>query len=236
MTRRAILIAASPPSNAVPGVFADVDAWYSFLQSSSGGRWNPQELLVAKNTSRESLLIAIESASQLDYALIVFAGHGRSVTFDLPWPEAEVHLFDGSTMTERDLNPATPRCTIIFDCCRGLNEEEEGAGFLKNASLLLEGQDPVKHRAFYDATLYSAESGLVKIYSTGVVSAAADYQSFSQQLLFQASQWASSNRGVLSIQSAVNMAATALARNNQQQKPEYHGGRRLRHFPFAVSI
>jgi hypothetical protein len=234
MTRRAILIAASPESNPIPGVYADIVSWQQFLQSNPGGVW--QEVVIAKDYDRKRLLAAVNSAQGANYSLVVFAGHGQAVTSNLPWPETQLFLSNGDSILERELNPGTPSCTLILDCCRRSSEEDQVTVLVKHALFFEHEDEKEKYRALYDESLKAAERGLVKIYATAVGTAAADKPSFSQHFLYRANLWAERNQGVLTLQEGISLATEAMRTIDPQQRPEYHGGRRLRHFPLAVGV
>ena len=234
MTRKAILLCASPPPTHIPGVESDKEAWHRFLHSNPGGAWTEQEIACLNHCDRDAALAAVRAANGADYSLIVFAGQGQTRKGERPWPEAHVLLGDGGSLSERDLNPGTPRCTLVFDWSnRGTHES---AAPSKDATPPQTEQDDAKCRALFDQALETAESGLVKIYATEAGTAPGRGLSFSQQLLQAAREWARTNHGILSLQQAVSLAAEAIQKTNPLLKPEYQGGRRLHHFPLAVSI
>jgi hypothetical protein len=96
--------------------------------------------------------------------------------------------------------------------------------------------EPKRFRTLYDQALEMAEKGLVSVYSTGLDAVAPDTSSLSRFLIHSAIEWAASNHGILTLDQAVLLASAAIAEKKPQQNPEYHGGRRLRHFPFAVNV
>jgi len=234
MKRFAILIASCPKADPIPGVYSDLDAWTKFLQSHSGGVWNEKEVKPLRDPSREQLRTAIELAKTAEYSLLVFAGHGETVKTELPWTESRLFLNDTESVLERDLNPGTPRCALVLDCCRRRPEQTGVEILVKEAALLEQDENPVKARVMFDEALRSAEGGVVKVYATEEGSAAADKASFSQYLLYEARKWATSNHGVLSIPEGVALATETMRKTNPQQRPRYNGGRRLRHFPLAT--
>ena len=236
MKRKAILLAASPDSDPIPGVFADLEAFCAFLQSNVGGAWNNDEIFYEDDPTRIHVIKAVGDAKSFDYSLVYFAGHGETVKTDMPWTETRMHLSSGQTITEREINSGSPRCTLIMDCCRRPAEQDDNKLLIKSAMLLEHGEGDAKFRDNYHKSLLSAESGLVKVFSTKVGAAAADKHSFTQHLLNETSIWTSKNKGVLHLGDAVELAKVSMKRENPQQQPEYRGGRRLRHYPFAVQI
>jgi len=236
MKRSAILLAASPKDNPITGVYSDLAAFCSFLRSNLGGAWDEKEIVIRENSTRDQILSTVNAVKNADYCLIFFAGHGETVKIDLPWFETRMLLSSGETIIERELNSGSPRCTLIMDCCRRTPEQDEKAALIKFSKLIEYGGGSSEFRNLYENRLEGAETGLVKVYATAVGGAAADQHSFTQHLLNQTNSWGAKNKGALDIGDAVALARDAMKRENPQQKPEYQGGRRLRHFPFAVQI
>lgn len=236
MTRRAILIGASPADDPLQLVAVDIALWGEFLQCDEGGAWEESEILDASRFGRGALLSELAQANSYDYALIVFAGHGFTTKTDLPWTELNLILESGETVLERELNPGTPRCCIVLDCCRARGENIEALMEHRKLASLEETYAAVRSREAYDTALEQSEMGAVSVYATGDNSAAADKRSFSQHLIRSATNWSHSNFGVLNIKDAVNIGTEELIKTYPQQHPEYQGGRRLKHYPFAVSV
>jgi hypothetical protein len=233
MTRKAILLSASPPPTQIPGIESDAEAWHHFLRSNPGGAWANQEITRLSNCDREAALAAVRAAKDTDYSLIVFAGQGQIRKGDLPWPEAHVVLGDGCSLLESELNPGTPRCTLVFDWSN--REGAVSAASSKDAIPPQAEQGAANFRALFDQAIETAEGGLVKIFATEAGTTPNPAPSFSQQLLHAAYQWSRTNHGILPLQQAISLAAEAIQKTNPLLKPEYQGGRRLHHFPLAVS-
>ncbi|MEI6197031.1 MAG: hypothetical protein WCS42_22170, partial [Verrucomicrobiota bacterium] len=200
------------------------------------GSWEPEEIICQQNPGLDSILKSVTEAKGAEYSLVYFAGHGEVVKTDLPWPETRMQLGSGQTISEREINPGSPRCTLIMDCCSRTPEQDEKKLLVRTSMLLEHGKDRAEFRNLYQQSLTAAESGLVKIIVTKVGGSAAGTHSFTQHLLNEANIWTSNNRGILYLGDAVELAKNSMKRENPQQQPEYQGGRRLRHFPFAVQI
>lgn len=224
MKRRSILISTFP-DNAI------VNFWGQFLRSSAGGSWNESELVITQGATRTEIKAEIEAAKETDYTLIVFIGHGQIVKTDLPWNEMQIILRNNDILLERDLNSGSPRCTMIFDCCQ--NTSNETALNIPKSQI---APSPSKSRELYEQSLQSAESGIVKIYATGAFPSSPVHASFSQTLLQGAFIWAENNKGVLSLQAGSKDILGSLLDSNNDLKFEYHGGRRMRHFPLAIGL
>lgn len=236
MKRKSILIGASPVSNPALGVYADMNAWDSFLKSAAGGAWTAEEIVNATNWGREKICGAIESMADADYTLVVFAGHSESANTGLPWKELRLQLGSDEEMLERELNPGNPRSTIIFDSCRTPEESVMESFSVKKADFQESKEVLVACREAYNRAVLKAEGGVVKIFSTEDGVGAEDEDSFSQHLILAATEWTKHYTGVLPLHEAVELGAKSLAVLVPQQKPEYQGGRRKHHFPFAISL
>lgn len=236
MKRKAILLAASPGNNPIPGVFADMNAFSTYLKSNVGGAWASDEIICENNPTRDQIVRAVKEAITVDYTMVYFAGHGEATKSELPWTETRMYLSSGETITEREINPGSPRCTLIMDCCLRMPDPDEGKLLTKTSMLSESINRGAEYHNLYMNNLSAAESGLVKIFVTKVGNAVADLHSFTQHLLKDSNIWASNNRGILHLGEAVELAQNSMKLENSQQQPEYRGGRRLRHFPFAVKI
>lgn len=225
MTRKAILLSA--PS---PGCIAneDIAAWRRFLRSNAGGAWTEEEITRLSNCGRDAALAAVRAAKGADYSFIVFAGQGEIRQGDLPWPEASVVLGDGASLSERELNSGTPRCTMVFDWSNRYSAESAPVGPESEP-------DSGKCRDLFDQAMENAEAGLIKIYGSTSGTAADQGPSFSRLLLHTVQEWATKSHGVLSLQQVVSLVAQAAQKADPLLKAEYQGGRRLRHFPLAVN-
>lgn len=92
------------------------------------------------------------------------------------------------------------------------------------------------YRNFFDEQLKLSDMGCVKIYATGIGYGAEDENSFSRNLIESAKLHMKSNQcSTLYLNDAVYIASEAMTDINPQQIPQYVGGRRNRHFPFAVN-
>lgn len=237
-TRKAILIGASPSNQkTIPGVRQDVSAWKKFLDSNTGGAWQPDEIIDASSLGKNDLLRLIQSLKSCDYVFVAFSGHSSTVKTELPWTELELALDSGELILERELNPGCPRFTLILDSCR--NHEFLTEGHTKSASLEQLTEEILKRdqsRQLFNDALLRAESGKVTIYSTGDNSSASDKEPFTQHMIFAAQNWAKNQLGIITLDQATQLGKESLNVRNPQQQPEYQGGRRRNHFPFAVSL
>ena len=234
MNRQAIILSSSPQRNPVPSVHFDASTFDSFLRSNLGGAWISEEIFRAENASRDQINTALRRSREADYSLLFFAGHGDVVKMDRPWTEMRLFLASGETITERELNPGSRRCTLMFDCCRRAAEQIAPGRLAEPSGPLPRGKDSSWSRTAYEQSLSAAEAGLVKMFAVGTDRIATGGNSFTQYLIKETIRWAAENKGVLTLDQALSLATNAMEKNMAEQKADYRGGRRLRHFPFAV--
>ena len=235
MKRRALIVGAAYNDPDIPGVYTDLVAWDAFLKSACGGAWDTEEVETLKDPSLKDLNPALRRLAEVDYSFVVFCGHGATVDLGKPWTETILCFGTHGEVSDSQLNPGTPRCTMLLDCCRGLISLSDEQRFLiegKAASAV----DRRGARSAYDEALELAEKGLVTIFAASVGEEASDRRSFSKQLILQAESVMAAHEGILPQSLAVELTAQAMKITTPQQHPEYNGGRRLHHFPFAINV
>lgn len=229
MTRTAYLIGGTYARNDLSGVSADVHAWESFLTSPIGGSWRPDEIVDLSGKRAASIKEVLQSGSQIDYSFVCFSGHGRALVDSDGYSATLLLINDEEEVSEFDLNPGSPRCTMLFDCCRHLSEP-----FSKESFALDEAECRLQYNThkIFDRALLGCEKGVAKIYGTELDHGAADEKSFTRMMIkYAMSVVENCADGILRLPDAVRGANELL---DKQQTPVYRGGRRLGHFPFAI--
>lgn len=232
MNRKALIIGAAYGDPKIPGVYTDLTTWDAFLKSDIGGAWRNDEVNVCKDPEPEELRTALGYLGQADFGFLVFCGHGATVRRDKPWDETELYFGEYGQLLDSEINPGSPRCTLLLDCCRGYLDAEEDRKLLNEKSASFSVR--TSSRAIFDRELEAAEKGLVTIYAASEGEDADDIKSFSKQLIHQARITMERHTGVLNQALAVELTAEAMKKTTPQQHPEYRGGRRRNHFPFSV--
>lgn len=232
MQRRAFLIGGNykEPENLLAGVGADIAAWKSYLMSSCGGSWTDDEIVDMSGWDKNLITAALQVGRAVDYSLVCFSGHGHLAKDRFGFNVTMALIDDSIEMSERELNPGSPWTMMIFDCCRKSEETVKIA--LANESL--NSKFLYDTREIFERELLKCEKGLVKVFAADVEESADDDRSFSRILMDVAKeQVGSCEDGVLRINEAVRLADSEM---EPQYNPVYMGGRRLHHFPFAVSV
>ena len=129
------------PENFLPGVKSDVDNYLSFFKSDNGGAWEDDEIISEGVWSKDILQRRIFSKRMdgLDYALIVFAGHGYGekdgdIYFELS-PNNEISLKEIKSFFP------TQKVMMIADSCQSYLTEE-----LRERSVLTDSHRAVGRR------------------------------------------------------------------------------------------
>lgn len=229
MKRTAILVNANSAS---AGAKQDLDYWHSYLVSPIGGAWvNNEEVHVVSNPSKEDILNLVRPATSDDYVIVVYIGHGELRKDRLGFPETFLSLGGSDTISERELNPRSDRCSIFIDTAR------------RSYSDILVATKPIptseigspRARDLFNSEFEKAEKGCVKIYAAKFSSDFPNDHSFSVKLISHSVEWATRNHGVLDLHQAISLTSTVSERSHSSEAPRYQGGRRLHHFPFAVN-
>ena len=230
MQRRAFLIGGNyqRPDNSLSGVGSDISAWKQYLMSPYGGSWAEDEILDLSGRSKDNIVSMLQVGRTIDYSLVCFSGHGYLTKDRFGFNMTMTLVNDVDEMSERELNPGSPWCMQVFDCCRKGAENEKVA--FSNEALNKSFQ--YNTRILFENELLKCERGLVKVFAAGEGEEADDDRSFSRVLMEVSKLMVGTCQdGVLRIDDAVRFAQIEMP---PQQTPVYLGGRRLHHFPFAV--
>jgi hypothetical protein len=244
-TRRAILVASPDiPNELLPGARRDVENFADFLTSLEGGAWENAEISKLFNPTKAELLQTVRYASWLDYVFLTFSGHGcHRVGHELS--ETSLTLTATESCNVLEINPRNERHFLIVDACRAIVRETETEGLIRRKMVLANAaMRPTitreQARALFDDAVAAADAGRVVAYSCQIGQAAGESQSggvFSRSLVREAASWAydAPSNAVLSAKEGFDLAQAKTYELNAPQRAELEAGRRLRHFPLAVS-
>lgn len=224
MIRRAILIAATHrvvPSDDLSGT----RLMGKFLSSAIGGAWAQDEIVELECPSREDILRVKGSLSDHEYVVIYLAGKGGIRKSDLPWPQLYLTLPSGEFMDENEINPGAQRSLLLFDFSEDCQAYQADV-----VDVMARDQNVTECRREYDAHLKAAESGIVTVSNFKAKDTSVS-ASLATSLVVAALTSLKSAVGVLDVQQVAANAAT-----ESKTEIAYSGGRRLRHFPFAVRV
>jgi hypothetical protein len=187
-----------------------LSAFASFLCSDLGGAWEESELQILTDPTVAQITDAVRAAEGADYFLGYFIAHGALRRGARPWRQLFAD-FGGEELSEAQLNPGNPWCTLILDSSSGGTAEPPQ---------IVRTRTNATSRATFDEALGHAERGLIKAWAppTGGV------DDFTFELLQHLATWAKSESDTLSCQEVFDAIAGTV----------YECGRRIRHFPIAV--
>lgn len=166
MKRKAIIIANAAAD--LSGVDTDLNNIQSFLKSTSGGVWYPEEISVYRNPSLSDMLRNLmRIRGQYDFLIVFFSGHGgRTPT------ETAICLNDNDELLlESQLSGLSSRQINIFDCCRTrIPDAMLESAFSKSATMGLEHftagmLDPLSARELYEKRIAVAAPQQISLYS-----------------------------------------------------------------------
>lgn len=243
MKRRAIVVVCPKSSRHgdLPGTEADAKNYLDYLQSVEGGAWNSDEIAVYRNPSRAELLRALASTWGIDYAFLAFSGHGYHIQGG-GLDETRLLLNDGEEMSVPEFTTGRNRELVVIDACRKVEHvaEPEKKIFARLSEMEKSGYTRLQCRALFERKVMEAEEGRIEMYSCDLDQAAGESPRgghFTRALLDGARQWADilvySGSHTLSAREAFSIAEKG---TRNPQRPQYHPGRRLVHFPFGVMI
>lgn len=240
MTRSALIIACpgeeSDAKNYLPGTKVDLENYKNFLQSDYGGKWYSWEIETLINPTGREVKDAAGNMNS-DYSFIVFTGHGGIRKED---EQGFIWLGD-DLFPNVILKTQAQKQTIIFDSCRTVIEGHVKE-FSKSILNELRAEQVIDARKIFDKHLSICEDGIVELYACSKNESARENAKdggyYSNSLIKVGKSFGKSVQGrdeVLDLYDANSKAIVYMNENFLTiQSPEYNGGRRRNHFPFAV--
>ncbi|MGB0130812.1 caspase family protein [Chlorobium sp.] len=242
MKRRALLIEASQVFGLLdlPGARKDVDDWVSYLRSPLGGAWENEEISVLHTPPKSALEISLLSASVCEYVFIAFSGHGYHVK-GKGVDETRIFLSDKQEISVNKLNCGAPKTTIVIDACREveyLKEELSAVFSMDELSLRMKYADRLAHRKLFDDAIIKSPKGAEYLYSCDLDETAGESirGGYFSQALMRCGEKFNNKTNIYTVCDAFGCAKVIVTNKMPQQNPVCECGRRLTHYPFAVSV
>ena len=229
MKRLAFLIGGTyrASANRLSSVEEDIRAWRKFLVSPCGGSWKDCEIVDLSGKARNVIAAEIRRGGDADYSLVCFSGRGRLVKDRFGFSTTKLFVNDLDEMMEDECNPGSPWCTMVFDCSHKCPARERAAFAGKMPGV----SSPEDARVRFEEEVLKCETGLVVVRAADAGGTVEDKRSFSRTLMAVAQNPDNYSGGFLRIDQAVRLAGNAMPKRHA---PVYEGGRRVRHFPFAL--
>lgn len=228
ISRMAILIGET---STLPGVAKDMQDIKNFLISSRGGNWTDEEIIVLKNTNKDTVRMHLNNAKKKDYVFITCSGHGEHIKGEYI-DSTVMELNTKETISINSINPENKRHLVIVDVCRKLKIIKSESMRVFSESLYESAYFIDNRKKFDDAVMACAE-GRIVAYSCDINQAAGETERggyFTQSLLSSKNL----NKNIVSIKDAFDYAQQETYRLNAPQSPVFCAGRRKDFFPFKV--
>lgn len=249
MKRYAILIASpGDKGNLIPGTKVDIQQWRTYLIANHGGAWCESEIESLVSPSINDLEDALCRATECDYVLVAFSGHGHVALYD-DSPTTFVHINSREEPVPYFmLRPDAARVFMVLDSCRW---DRDGVLKVAQSSVSTESADESAfryivrkgYRELYEKMIMKTEKGVITAFGCDWGEEAGDSYSetelgglYTHSLLSCGSTWYQSTGSddVLNVLEAHTRALRAVMAKSSSQHPRIHQGRRLGIFPFAV--
>lgn len=106
-------------TDGLPGVKVDLANYKKYFKSNTGGQWNDNEIIEKFDPKKDELIKLIDTlkAENLDYAIVIFSGHGgqkRETVLELN--------SDGEQFAESRFENISKKQVTILDCCRAYSQ------------------------------------------------------------------------------------------------------------------
>jgi hypothetical protein len=223
------------------GVFSDVENFKNFLLSPIGGLWKHDEIDTMIKPLKSKLLESIALLRDVDYALVVFSGHGsHSSQLD----ETILKLNDSENMSSKKLREGAAKQTLILDCCRVIYDislpELSKYIFDKTFNQV----DSANCRLYYDKRIEECPKALTVLYSCDINETAGETSRggyFTYNFINSSRNWASKEakgiNPILSVVQAFELASKAVNEVSiGRQNPQLEKPRLEKHFPICVAV
>jgi hypothetical protein len=165
MRRYALIIGYAGEVNAedfLDGVDSDIFGWKNFLSSPVGGGWHPHEVKIMVAPRLQEVIAELSKVKgTVDYALIVFSGHGA---YSSTKGDTLLQLNKSECLESKQLDAAKKQ-TVILDCCREVVEQRMQKS-VAGLEAVNEGQtipNPRRARLAFETAVNACPEGLIVI-------------------------------------------------------------------------
>src|SRR5579863_3094297 len=113
MIRKALLIGCPGDKldeDNLPGVNVDLNKFYSFLRSYTGGAWEHEEITLLWNPTEKKVLNEVKVNNNVDYSITYFSGHGGYTN-----EQTYLHFKDNRLLSELNLISKATHQLLIID-------------------------------------------------------------------------------------------------------------------------
>ncbi len=224
------------------GTLADVQNLKKLLLSPMGGFWKEDEIIIRNKPSKLELLGLIGTLKNVDYALVLFSGHGAySATLN----DTILELNEREEINSKELRQGALKQSLILDCCRVITQEVILAKILEASKRLTQSFNPADCRLYYDKRIEECPKSLTVLYSCDIDETSGDTSKggvFTYNLIESSREWISQKNtdtskafAILSIVSAFeNTERIVKEISGNRQNPRMEKPREGPYFPFCI--
>jgi len=240
MLKKILIIGASGGN--LPGVERDVANYKNFFLSSLGGAWLDSEIVTLESPAPEVVRAQLKNLSQLDYSVVVFAGHGSHPKQD---GATFVQLQPKVSLSADELKVGAPKHTLILDCCRQLEPEIIMDSAMEALAKAAQQIDKSECRKWFEYSIAACSKGLVTMFACDIDETAGETRRggfYSSALLSEAQSW-QLTKNIDTSKEFLALSVTAAHTRAEQTVKRISGGRQNpvceyprvdKQFPFAI--
>jgi hypothetical protein len=251
MKRYALIIGYAGEPGAkdfLEGVDSDIEGWKTLLSSPNGGAWRADEIKIMRAPTSAAVSAELTmSKGKVDYALMVFTGHGAYSSLK---SDTLLQLNKSETFESKKLDVAT-RQTVVLDCCRKDVDQKVQKSLVMDSVQILARTgfpNPQQARAAFDVAVKGCEPGIIVLNACNIGEYSYDDEfgrggRYTFALLDTATKWRypgslSANKyAAFTVPEAHSKATDALAKDTRYaQNPKISKPRSGDYFPLCVWI
>jgi hypothetical protein len=207
-----------------------------------GGLWREDEIITRNKPSKLELSVLIGTLKNVDYALVVFSGHGAySATLN----DTILELNEREEISSKELRQGALKQSLILDCCRVVIREMLLAKRLEDSKLPTKNFNPTDCRLYYDKRIEECPRSLTVLYSCDIDETSEDTSKggfFAYNLIESSREWifrnntdTSKDYSILSIVSAFeNTEKIVKELSGNRQNPRIEKSKGGPYFPFCI--
>lgn len=243
MNRKVFLIGA-PLSYESPefvtGVNTDIENYYNFFKSPTGGGFNEDEIICLENPSF-SMIRGVLALNRCSFATLVFSGHG-GIGINSQNTFLSINSYETVALIDIIKLIRSERKFIITDTCRNYIKEKEHFGFGGPEAKIMDFPSNLsieRARRLFDIALENTEPGVQILYSCSDRESShltPDGSYFTNAMLSAIREWSLKieDKSILLGVGAHNFSKSNIKHFPKKQTPTTYKTSVKSNFPFAI--
>lgn len=236
--KRRLVIIGSPLTKSsrgyLQGVKEDVKNMYNFHLSATGGAWKKEEILYLLNPTSQSIYKILSWCNGVDFASIIYSGHGF-----MRDGQNYININENEKFNVSGLRTTAKRQFTMIDACR-TNYPYEHADGLYGIDFQFDMTNLDLARKMYDFYISKTPEGHITIFSSSPNQASQDTSeggAYTVSLLRSLINWSDLQTStVLNVKDAFTRSKHELSNISRIQSPQlYAGDEKILQLPFAIN-